>query len=104
MNDENREDRRVETRREDDLAASEAAAGMVSTLQDEVDALNVELDSLRAELSQTQSALASVERPPAAPAGNADLRALAATVRQCQRNGHPDAAKHTDALLKALGA
>lgn len=97
MNNDNREDRRVETRREDDLAASEAAAGMVSTLQDEV-------DSLRAELAQTQSALASVERPPVAPAGDADLRALAATVRQCQRNGHPDSAKHMDALLKALNA
>ncbi len=97
MSNEEREDRRVEPRREDDIAASEAASGMVSTLQDEVDALRVELDEAR-------GALASVQRPPATPAGDADLRALAATVRQCQRNGHPDTNKHLDALLGALGA
>lgn len=33
-----------------------------------------------------------------------ELRALAATVRQCQRNGHPDLTKHLDALLGKLGA
>jgi hypothetical protein len=33
-----------------------------------------------------------------------ELRALAATVRNCQRNGHPDLSKHLDALLTKLGA
>ena len=33
-----------------------------------------------------------------------ELRALAATVRQCQRNGHADLTIHLDALLKKLGA
>ena len=33
-----------------------------------------------------------------------ELRALASTVRQCQRNGHPDLTAHLDALLKKLGA
>ncbi len=33
-----------------------------------------------------------------------ELRALAATVRQCQRNGHPDASKHLETLLTKLGA
>lgn len=33
-----------------------------------------------------------------------ELMALAATVRQCQRNGHPDLPKHLEALLTKLGA
>ncbi len=33
-----------------------------------------------------------------------ELRGLASTVRQCQRNGHPDLSKHLDALLTKLGA
>lgn len=32
-----------------------------------------------------------------------ELRGLASTVRQCQRNGHPDASKHLEALLTKLG-
>jgi|SoiMethySBSTD1v2_1073268.scaffolds.fasta_scaffold5813331_1 hypothetical protein len=38
----------------------------------------------------------------ASPLG--ELMALAATVRQCQRNGHPDLSKHLEALLTKLGA
>ncbi len=34
----------------------------------------------------------------------AELTALATTVRQCQRNGHPDLSKHLEALLTKLGA
>ena len=34
----------------------------------------------------------------------AELRGLASTVRQCQRNGHPDLGKHLEALLTKLGA
>lgn len=33
-----------------------------------------------------------------------ELMALAATIRQCQRNGHPDLSKHLEALLAKLGA
>lgn len=33
-----------------------------------------------------------------------ELMALAATIRQCQRNGHPDLSKHLEALLTKLGA
>jgi len=33
-----------------------------------------------------------------------ELRALATTIRNCQRNGHPDAGKHIEALLTKLGA
>lgn len=33
-----------------------------------------------------------------------ELMALAATIRQCQRNGHPDLGKHLEALLTKLGA
>jgi len=33
-----------------------------------------------------------------------DVQALAATVRTALKNGHPDATKHLDALLTALGA
>jgi len=33
-----------------------------------------------------------------------ELMALAATVRQCQKNGHPDLTKHLEALLTKLGA
>ena len=31
-----------------------------------------------------------------------ELCALVATIRQCQRNGHPDASKHIEALLGKL--
>ena len=33
-----------------------------------------------------------------------ELRALATTIRNCQRNGHPDLSKHLEALLTKLGA
>jgi len=33
----------------------------------------------------------------------AELVALAGTIRQCQRNGHPDLSKHLEALLTKLG-
>lgn len=39
-----------------------------------------------------------------APDQLGELMALAATVRQCQRNGHPDLSKHLEALLAKLGA
>jgi hypothetical protein len=32
-----------------------------------------------------------------------ELVALAATIRQCQRTGHPDLSKHLEALLTKLG-
>ena len=33
-----------------------------------------------------------------------EMVALASTIRQCQRTGHPDLSKHLEALLTKLGA
>ncbi len=95
MNDENREN---------ENEAVDAAAGLVSTLQDEVDGLTAQLEvaELRATEAEAQLEAQPTEAP--APAGDDELRALANTVRTAQRNGHPDASKHLDALLSALGA
>jgi len=68
----------------------EQLTGQLGGAQDRIDELEAQLDA------------APTEAP--APAGDADLRALASTVRTAQRNGHPDAAIHMDALLRALGA
>jgi len=57
---------------------------------------------LQAEVKALKASLAAV--PEAAPAGDADLRALATTYRAALRNGHPDAPKHLEALLAQLGA
>tara|TARA_R110000824_G_scaffold378310_1_gene569837 strand:- start:2689 stop:2952 length:264 start_codon:yes stop_codon:yes gene_type:complete len=57
---------------------------------------------LEAEVAALKVKLAAV--PEAAPAGDDALRALAGTYRTARRNGHPDAAKHLEALLAALGA
>jgi hypothetical protein len=74
---------------------AETAAGLVAELQDSVDSLEAELESANAKIA----GLGSV-----APAGNAELRALAGTIRQAMTRGHPDAPKHVETLLKALGA
>ena len=34
----------------------------------------------------------------------AELRGLAATIRNCQKTGHPDLSKHVETLLTKLGA
>ncbi len=79
---------------------TETREAFIAELQDEV-------EQLQDELSKTQEALAGAmdaARVTAAPAGDADLRALATTVRTCLNNGHPDVAKHVNTLLSALGA
>lgn len=93
MNDRTRDENELPERDED------VAAGMLSELQDRVDELEVAL-------AQSQARVTELEAQPAtaAPAGDADLRALATTYRTALRNGHPDAPKHLEALLTSLGA
>lgn len=80
-----------------------AAADMLNAMQDDMDVLVSQLAHAQRREAELEDALVN-SAPAAAPAGDDELRALAATVRQCQRNGHPDADKHLDALLSALGA
>lgn len=77
---------------------AETAGGLVAELQDSVDSLEVELEAANAKVALLEAS------DVVAPAGDTELRALAGTIRAAQRSGHPDAAKHVDALLKALGA
>jgi hypothetical protein len=102
MNDENtNEDREVTP----DAELEEVASALMAEQQDQIDCLGQALEvasdrvrELEAEARESTAAVAT------APAGDAELRSLAATARQAQRNGHPDAGKHVDALLNALGA
>ena len=73
--------------------ATDFAAGMITALQAEVDEREVKLTTAQSQIQEV-----------ATPVGDSELRALASTVRNAQRNGHPDADKHLDALLTALGA
>lgn len=100
MNDENRNTGRDDT-----------AAEMLNSLQDQVDQLNAELDErdkeievLEAEKDVLADQVLELSQREVAPAGDDELRALAATYRQALRNGHPDAPKHLDDLLGKLGA
>lgn len=79
-----------DNRRNEDNRRSEDRdqAALVAKLQDKVVELNAKL---AAALEVT-------------PAGDDALRGLATTYRTALRNGHPDAAKHLEALLTALGA
>ncbi len=97
MNEETREDEVVENLVVENLAA-DVAINMVNTLQDEVDRLQTALAVSEARVVELESA------PVVLPAGDDELRALAATVRTAQRNGHPDATTHLNTLLNALGA
>jgi len=90
MNDETREDEVIEN------LVDDVAADMVGALQDDVDSLQEALTTALGRVTELET---TVE-----PAGDESLRALAATVRQCQRNGHPDLGAHLDTLLTALGA
>ena len=95
MNDEIREENSDVTD-----AMADAAADMVSMLQDEV-------DELQEALATSKACIAELEATPvvaAAPAGDDELRGFAATYRAAVRNGHPDAPKHLEILLSALGA
>lgn len=94
MNDKNENNESVEE-------TNEVATSLIESLQDEVDELESSLATAQGQIQELQAnPLIEV----AAPAGDAELRALAVTVRTAQRSGHPDAAKHLDALLIALGA
>ena len=103
MNDENiNEDA---TPRESASEATEVLEALVTDLQDEVDRLGNALETSSDRVAELEAALdASPALTTTEPAGDGELRALAATARQAQRNGHPDAGKHVDALLIALGA
>lgn len=78
----------------------EVAADVITELQNEVDSLSAALEAGAGRIRELEAA----PKETAAPAGDAELRALAVTVRTAQRSGHPDATKHLDILLKALGA
>ena len=102
MNDENTNEDLNVTPASDDLELTQA---LVSEQQDEIDRLGLALESASDRVRELEAeARESVTEVAAAPAGDEELRALAATARQAQRNGHPDAGKHVDALLSALGA
>ncbi len=60
------------------------------------------LDRREAEADRRQEFRREDDAP--TPTDINELRALAATIRQCQLNGHPDAAKHMQTLLTKLGA
>ena len=72
----------------------------MSELQEEVDRLETALATAEGRIFELEASPAEA----AAPAGDAELQALAVTIRTAQRNGHPDAAKHLETLLRGLGA
>ena len=90
--------RREDQRRQDD----QALAARVEDLQGEVEQLEGQLGAANETVAELQAQLASA--PDVAPAGDDALRGLASTYRAALRNGHPDAAKHLESLLSALGA
>ncbi|MHA2063507.1 MAG: hypothetical protein ACXABY_03905 [Candidatus Thorarchaeota archaeon] len=93
-----------------DVEAAEAREALIVALQEEAEVRESLIVQLKTSAGALQSALDQAAtqivelQASATPAGDAELRALAATVRTAQRNGHPDAAKHLDALLRTLGA
>jgi len=64
------------------------ASDLVNGLQDEVERLTKSLAAAEARLATSIAG---------------ELRALAGTVRDCQRRGHPHLGKHLEALLVMLG-
>lgn len=67
-------------------------------------AMNRRLAEHQQEVRKLEEARATKETKGPQEVSLVELRALAATVRQCQRNGHPDLSKHLEALLTKLGA
>jgi len=65
---------------------------LIGGLQDSV-------DELEGQLAEAEAARPVVMAPSDFVT---ELRALAATIRTCQRTGHPDAPKHIEALLTRL--
>lgn len=96
MNDENNE-----PVANDELAA---AVSLNAELSEEVAALG---DALAEKMQRVRDLEAERDSAPplaVAPAGDEELQALAVTIRNAQRAGHPDVSKHMDALLTLLGA
>lgn len=82
----------------------------VTKLEDRVEDLTGEVGAVREQLETSQAQLSDAEteveelRERVQPVGDTTLRSLAATIRAAQRNGHPDAPKHLENLLRQLGA
>lgn len=111
MNDESRNEGKIEQLEARLSVEREAAASAARALQEEVDRLNAQLDEQNEEmevLEDEKETLASqvleLSQRSVTPAGDDELRALATTYRQALRNGHPDATKHLESLLNMLGA
>ncbi|MEE8113316.1 MAG: hypothetical protein V3T23_03070 [Nitrososphaerales archaeon] len=96
MNDQ-RDEKREETRRTN----NQETAASLAFLQEQVESLETQLGASTDQVAELQTQLAS---PAETPAGDDELRGLAATYRVAVRNGHPDAAKHLESILRALGA
>jgi len=96
MNDVNEDRREGSGRRENDSENIES--GMIAVMQEHIDELEARLEEARARIEELE------EAPEAVPVGDEALRGLASTYRTAVRNGHPDAPKHLEALLSALGA
>lgn len=90
---------------------------LVNGLQDRIGELELELaasstqaEELQGELADALQRVEDLEREVedlrarAQPVGDGALRGLATTYRTALRNGHPDAAKHLETLLRSLGA
>lgn len=75
------------------------ASDLVNGLQDRVDELEADLAEALGRVAELQAELDS-----APPVGDPAIRSLAVTYRTAVRNGHPDASKHLEALLRLLGA
>lgn len=86
--------------RDQDESMDDATADMLGELHDEVDTLRSHLDDAHDRIAELEAR--PVDAP--APAGNTELQALATCYRTAVRNGHPDAPKHLENLLSALGA
>ena len=69
-----------------------------------VNELQNELDGLRKSYKTALDRIEKLENEKPTPAGSVELQALAVTIRSAMHKGHPDAAKHVDALLNKLGA
>jgi predicted nucleic acid-binding Zn-ribbon protein len=89
--------------REDELLET------VASLQDEIEKLKEDVAFAQADAESERTRANDLEiqledNDTVAPAGSAELQDLARTIRQCQKNGHPDYGKHVDTLLRQLGA
>jgi len=103
MNDETfdeQDDMREQMRRDEDRQAQAS----LEYLREQVEQLTGQLGASQDRIDELEAQLEAAPTEAPAPAGDAELRALATTVRAAQRNGHPDAAVHMDALLRQLGA